>query len=225
MYNVLLPYGSRAFGKTITVINRSVPLLLCTNLSLTSSSRSEVVGRPLAALLANDGARVFSVDLDGIQEFSRRKPAPEGTARPSFLPHHVVQSTKMTLEECLAVSDAVVSGVSYLFSRDHTGRSDAESRYRVRITKSRRTVSRKESSPSTLARTRTLNLPSRRRYVSNLSPSMQNIDEVVCIGIPLLSWTGRGYHRDAPTQLDSLDGVQCAADVRGDLEGGRGSLR
>jgi hypothetical protein len=30
-------------------------------------SRSEVVGRPLAALLANDGARVFSVDIDSIQ--------------------------------------------------------------------------------------------------------------------------------------------------------------
>lgn len=29
--------------------------------------RSEVVGRPLAALLANDGARVFSVDIDSIQ--------------------------------------------------------------------------------------------------------------------------------------------------------------
>ena len=26
--------------------------------------RSEVVGRPLAALLANDGARVLSVDID-----------------------------------------------------------------------------------------------------------------------------------------------------------------
>lgn len=32
-----------------------------------SESRSEVVGRPLAALLANDGARVFSVDIDTIQ--------------------------------------------------------------------------------------------------------------------------------------------------------------
>lgn len=32
---------------------------------------SEVVGRPLAALLANDGARVFSVDIDSIQVDSR----------------------------------------------------------------------------------------------------------------------------------------------------------
>jgi methylenetetrahydrofolate dehydrogenase (NAD+) len=31
---------------------------------VTVINRSEVVGRPLAALLANDGARVFSVDID-----------------------------------------------------------------------------------------------------------------------------------------------------------------
>lgn len=102
VYNTLLPYGSRAYGKTITVVNRS-----------------EVVGRPLAALLANDGARVFSVDLDGIQEFTRRKapnpvPGQEGVpeeAQATFLPKHIVQQTKLTLEECLAISDAVVSGV------------------------------------------------------------------------------------------------------------------
>lgn len=98
VYNTLLPYGSRAYGKTITVVNRS-----------------EVVGRPLAALLANDGARVFSVDLDGIQEFTRRKAQVPGTAdgeeASTFLPKHIVQTTKMTLAECLAISDAVVSGV------------------------------------------------------------------------------------------------------------------
>lgn len=47
VYNKLLEWGDRARGKVITVINRS-----------------EVVGRPLAALLANDGARVLSVDID-----------------------------------------------------------------------------------------------------------------------------------------------------------------
>lgn len=53
-YNKLLPEGDRLHGKTITVVNRS-----------------EVVGRPLAALMANDGARVFSVDENGILEFHR----------------------------------------------------------------------------------------------------------------------------------------------------------
>ena len=43
IYNTILPYGNRLFGHTICVVNRS-----------------EVVGRPLAALLANDGACVYS---------------------------------------------------------------------------------------------------------------------------------------------------------------------
>ena len=54
VYNMVLPYGDRLHGRIITVINRS-----------------EVVGRPLAALLANDGARVFSVDVNNIFEFHR----------------------------------------------------------------------------------------------------------------------------------------------------------
>ena len=102
VYSPLRPYGSRAFGRTITVINRS-----------------EVVGRPLAALLANDGARVFSVDLDGVQEFNRRKPAQvkegeEGTNKPSFHPYHTVKKSDITLEECLRISDVVIGGVRFL---------------------------------------------------------------------------------------------------------------
>lgn len=40
--------------KTITIINRS-----------------EIVGRPLAAMLANDGATIYSVDVDSIFTFRR----------------------------------------------------------------------------------------------------------------------------------------------------------
>lgn len=40
-------------GKVITIINRS-----------------EIVGRPLAAMLANDGATVYSIDINSIYEFS-----------------------------------------------------------------------------------------------------------------------------------------------------------
>jgi methylenetetrahydrofolate dehydrogenase (NAD+) len=54
VYNSILEEGNRLHGKTITVINRS-----------------EVVGRPLAALMANDGATVISVDLDSTLLFSR----------------------------------------------------------------------------------------------------------------------------------------------------------
>ncbi|GAA5923775.1 methylenetetrahydrofolate dehydrogenase (NAD(+)) [Sporobolomyces koalae] len=104
VYNPLRPYGSRAFGRTVTVINRS-----------------EVVGRPLAALLANDGARVFSVDLDGVQEFNRRKPAQPNSGeeeeggraanKPSFHPYHTVKKIDISLEECLKLSDVVIGGV------------------------------------------------------------------------------------------------------------------
>ncbi len=73
-------------GRTITVINRS-----------------EVVGRPLAALLANDGAKVISVDVNGLLEFHRG----EGLK----LKKHVVSETSVTFEEALAQSDVVITGV------------------------------------------------------------------------------------------------------------------
>ncbi|KAI0265958.1 hypothetical protein BC834DRAFT_159463 [Gloeopeniophorella convolvens] len=98
VYNALLPYGDRAYGRTVTVINRS-----------------EVVGRPLAALLANDGARVFSVDVDSVQEYTKR-PAAAGTdadvaAERAYHPHHVVRATGLDLRACLALSDVVVAAV------------------------------------------------------------------------------------------------------------------
>ena len=97
VYNHLLKYGDRAFGKTITVINRS-----------------EVVGRPLAALLANDGARVLSVDIDSIQEYTKRATEADeekGTKTRVSHPHHVVRLSSLSLQECLAVSDVVISAV------------------------------------------------------------------------------------------------------------------
>jgi methylenetetrahydrofolate dehydrogenase (NAD+) len=67
IYNKILPYGDRAYGKTITVINRYVHHKWLRDLFYFKFFRSEVVGRPLAALLANDGARVLSVDIESIQ--------------------------------------------------------------------------------------------------------------------------------------------------------------
>ncbi|KAI0299110.1 NAD-binding protein [Multifurca ochricompacta] len=104
VYNALLPYGDRAYGRIITVINRS-----------------EVVGRPLAALLANDGARVFSVDIDSIQEYTKRPSGGGGGGggggiarqRRAYHPHHVVRPAppEFDLARCLALSDVVVSAV------------------------------------------------------------------------------------------------------------------
>ncbi|KLO19896.1 NAD(P)-binding protein [Schizopora paradoxa] len=93
VYNTLLKYGDRAYGKTITVVNRS-----------------EVVGRPLAALLSNDGARVFSVDIDSVQEYTKR-PQTESTQARKYHPHHIVHSCSKTLQECLALSDVVITAV------------------------------------------------------------------------------------------------------------------
>lgn len=107
VYDKSLPYGDRLYGKTITVVNRS-----------------EVVGRPLAALLSNDGAQVYSVDLDSVQEFNKRaehesdrKPsktvlkAREMNASHRLRPSHVVRTCNMNLQECIAASDVVISGV------------------------------------------------------------------------------------------------------------------
>ncbi|KAK5171554.1 hypothetical protein LTR04_001810 [Oleoguttula sp. CCFEE 6159] len=87
IYNTFLDYGKRLFGRRITVINRS-----------------EVVGRPLAALLANDGAEVYSVDVTGVQQFSRGS----GLRKQQ---HEVAEKEGWTLEDCLPLSDVVVSGV------------------------------------------------------------------------------------------------------------------
>jgi methylenetetrahydrofolate dehydrogenase (NAD+) len=87
VYNPILAYGNRLHGKTITVINRS-----------------EVVGRPLAALLANDGARVYSVDIANVQEFHRG----EGLKKRR---HEVVEKPGWTFKDALPLSDVVISGV------------------------------------------------------------------------------------------------------------------
>lgn len=86
VYNAILPYGNRLFGRTVTVVNRS-----------------EIVGRPLAALLANDGADVWSVDVTGVQRFTR------GDGRRER--HHRVEDVEETLEDVVPRSDVVVTGV------------------------------------------------------------------------------------------------------------------
>ncbi|KAL7754380.1 Methylenetetrahydrofolate dehydrogenase [NAD(+)] [Sorochytrium milnesiophthora] len=86
IYNPMLAAGSRLYGKTITIINRS-----------------EIVGRPLAALLANDGAKVYSVDITGILEFHRG----EGLKSAQ----HQAVETSVSLDQALAAADVVITGV------------------------------------------------------------------------------------------------------------------
>jgi methylenetetrahydrofolate dehydrogenase (NADP+)/methenyltetrahydrofolate cyclohydrolase len=72
-------------------------------------NRSEVVGRPLAAMLANDGANVTSFDIGGPLSFLPNDAPGSG---------HVVQETNATREEVLEAADFVITGVpSREFSR------------------------------------------------------------------------------------------------------------
>lgn len=87
IYNQILPYGNRLFGHTICVVNRS-----------------EVVGRPLAALLANDGANVYSVDVTGVQLFTRG-------AGLRNRKHEVTEKPGWTIENCAPLCDVVITGV------------------------------------------------------------------------------------------------------------------
>lgn len=73
------PVKQQLQGKTITIINRS-----------------EIVGRPLAAMLANDGATVYSVDINSIFKFSSGR---------------LQQMDADTPESCVRQSDIVVTGV------------------------------------------------------------------------------------------------------------------
>jgi methylenetetrahydrofolate dehydrogenase (NADP+) / methenyltetrahydrofolate cyclohydrolase len=67
-----------ARGQTVTIFNRS-----------------EVVGRPLAAMLAHDGARVYSFDVDGPLLYELKQTLP----------------TSVTRAQALAESDVVITGV------------------------------------------------------------------------------------------------------------------
>ncbi|KAK5088453.1 Methylenetetrahydrofolate dehydrogenase [NAD(+)] [Lithohypha guttulata] len=87
IYNTILPYGNRLFGHTICVVNRS-----------------EVVGRPLAALLANDGATVYSVDVTGVQKFTRG----EGLRKRK---HEVEEMPGKGLKDVAGLCDVVITGV------------------------------------------------------------------------------------------------------------------
>lgn len=65
------------------------------NKTVTVFNRSEVVGRPLASMLANDGAHVFSFDEYGPLEVNERG----------------VQETTITRGEALEKSDIIITGV------------------------------------------------------------------------------------------------------------------
>lgn len=97
IYNKILHYGNRLYGKTIMVVNRS-----------------EIVGRPLAALLANDGATVYSVDINNIQQFTRGDDLLEHK-------HKVIDMANTSVDELTPNCDVIITGVpspNYKFNSD-----------------------------------------------------------------------------------------------------------
>lgn len=90
VYNKLLPEGNRLFGKKCLIINRS-----------------EIVGRPLAALLANDGANVVSVSIDNIQQFTRG----EGLMLAEHQVKDLGEYSEELLKDCSKDADIIITGV------------------------------------------------------------------------------------------------------------------
>ncbi|KAH7089324.1 methylenetetrahydrofolate dehydrogenase [Auriculariales sp. MPI-PUGE-AT-0066] len=97
VYNSLLAYGDRAYGRTILVIKRS-----------------EVVGRPLAALLATTVPEYLA------QTLTPSKSTPTTTARrkggcqrykTALSRSACVRACTLSLRECLAAADVVISAV------------------------------------------------------------------------------------------------------------------
>lgn len=89
VYNNILHYGNRLYGKKVLVVNRS-----------------EIVGRPLAALLANDGATVYSVDINNVQQFTRGDDLLEHR-------HKVIElsADEYTVESLAPRCDVIITGV------------------------------------------------------------------------------------------------------------------
>lgn len=83
-YDTSSPVGKQLRDRTVVVVNRS-----------------EVVGRPLAAMMANDGARVFSIDVTGMLLYTAG--SVPGTIK--------VEETAVTQAEAYSSADVVVSGV------------------------------------------------------------------------------------------------------------------
>jgi len=93
----LLPCTPLAIIKMLTEINvydmsLNKPI---DNKTVTIFNRSEVIGRPLAVMMSNDGASVYSFDINGPLKFQDAKPS----------------ETNISRSEALAVSDIVITGV------------------------------------------------------------------------------------------------------------------
>ncbi len=72
-------------------------------------NRSEVVGRPLASMMANDGAEVASFDIDGARLFVPGNPTADHPSKGGE--PHSVRETDLSRAAALKDADIVVTGV------------------------------------------------------------------------------------------------------------------
>lgn len=86
VYDEDAPYGNQLHNTTVVIVNRS-----------------EVVGRPLAALLANDGAKVYSVDVHDILVFHRGGDLQYDSYK--------VDECELKVGDVLPLADIVITGV------------------------------------------------------------------------------------------------------------------
>jgi len=106
--------GTGMEGKVVAVVNRS-----------------EIVGRPLAAMLANDGATVYSIDVDSIYVMRRGEMTPtdlkpEDAIKQSDVVVLGVPSPKYKLPVSTLKKGAVVVNVSGFKNLDETNATDAD---------------------------------------------------------------------------------------------------
>ena len=92
-------------------------------------NRSEIVGRPLAAMLANDGATVYSIDIDSIYVMRRGEMtptdlSPEAAIKEADVVVLGVPSPKYKLPVATLKRGAVVVNVSGFKNLDESGATD-----------------------------------------------------------------------------------------------------
>jgi methylenetetrahydrofolate dehydrogenase (NAD+) len=101
VYDSTKPVGKHMQGKVVTVINRS-----------------EIVGRPLAAMLSNDGAEVYSVDINSIYRFSGGRLHKCGDESPESCVRKVSErNTTSSYSSRTTIRPNRVSRVRLVFSR------------------------------------------------------------------------------------------------------------
>jgi methylenetetrahydrofolate dehydrogenase (NAD+) len=94
-HKCLLPCTPLAILKTLEYLKMNNSILDLKKSCVTIVNRSEVVGRPLATMLSNDGTKVFSIDINSIYETKGSE----------------MVSCKISKDEAIQKSNIIITGV------------------------------------------------------------------------------------------------------------------